>query len=71
MSKSRKGLKKDGMRGYVVTGPAGAFFIERDRPGRFLLRAPHTPKPFHNGDYRRLRDARRDAESWAGLHGEA
>ena len=63
---ARKGLKRT-MRGYIVTGPAGEFHIERERRGKFLLRAPHTPPPFHNGDYRRLMDARRDAESWAGL----
>lgn len=65
--RARKGLKKVGMRTYQVEGPAGSFQIERDGRSRFLLRAPHTIPPFHNGEYRRLIDARRDAESWAGL----
>lgn len=34
---TRKGLKKLGMRRYVVTGPNGRWIIERDRPWRFLV----------------------------------
>ncbi len=69
MSASRKGLKKHGMRGYIISGPRGTILIERERRGRFLLRTGGTALPFYNGEYRLLRDARRDAESWAGLHG--
>ena len=67
MSASRKGLKKHGLRGYVITGPRGKVYIERERRGRFLLRTGGTAHPFYNGEYRLLRDARRDAESWIGL----
>lgn len=64
---SRKGLKRHGMRAYVIEGPAGRFEIERDRPWRWLVRAAHIPRPFYSEQFRRLMDARRAAEQWAGV----
>lgn len=72
MSASRKGLRRYGMGGYVVQGPAGGFFIDRERHrgghgANFRLRPQHIPKPFYSQEFRRLMDARRVAEDWAGL----
>lgn len=65
-SLSRKGLRRIGMRTYAVASAAGPIEIERDRPGRWLVRLPTTIKPFHNGEFPTLRLARKSAEAWAG-----
>lgn len=76
--KSRKGLKREGMRAYRVTGPAGTFIIERERPWRFVVRPLGWPRApggkgrqrdvfFQNEAHRTLTAARAFAEARAGL----
>ena len=62
---ARKGLKRLGMRRYLVEGPDRAFEIERARPGKFLVREFGMPNAFFNQAFRRLFEARRAAEYWA------
>ena len=64
---SVKGLKRHGMREWIVTGPGGTFIIRRERPRLYLLRAAHMPPQFFNQEFTHLRDARREAEDWAGV----
>lgn len=64
---ARRGLKKIGMRTYQITGPDGVVEIERDHARRWLVRGPGYPRPFFNMDALRLRDARDQAELWAGI----
>lgn len=63
----RKGLKRSGMRSYAVEGPERTYEIERDRPGKYLVREAGMPRAFFNCAYRTLTEARRTAEYWAGL----
>lgn len=64
---SRKGLKRYGMRSYLVEGPHARFVIERERPWRWLIRHINVPPGFYSEKFRRLSDARKQAEGWAGL----
>jgi hypothetical protein len=66
----RAGLKRYGMRAYLVAGPSGAWIIERDRPYRFFVKRQDGPAPY--GDFfafkfNRLGPARRYAEHLAGI----
>lgn len=72
MSKSRKGLKKLGLRRYIVTGPKGVWIIERERPWRFVVRPEGwavDPRGgfFQTPPFLRLYLARHYAETQAGL----
>lgn len=66
---TRKGLKKIGLRCYLVSGPRKNMIIERDRPWRFFAYPEGLPPyrgDFFNTKFRRLGDARRYAEEQAG-----
>lgn len=70
MPDARKGLKRHGMRAYIVHGPAADYVIQRDRPWRFLVRNAIFANIY--GDFmavrfHRLFDARAWAEKQAGL----
>lgn len=67
MSASRRGLKRIGMRKYLVQGDGGAFHIEREASRRFLVRPAGFHSAFYFAVYRRLRDARLHAEQLAGV----
>ena len=71
MSPSRKGLKRLGMRRYVVTGPRGTCIIERERPWRFVVRPegwPVDPRgALFQMKFNRLGAARSHAETQAGI----
>jgi hypothetical protein len=54
---ARKGLRRIGLRAYVVSGPKGRVVIERERRGHFLVRPEKLPRAFNYGDYRLLREA--------------
>ena len=54
---ARKGLRKCGLRSYIITGPRRSVIIERDRRGHFLVRPESLPRVFNYGDYPFLRDA--------------
>lgn len=62
----RRGLKRHGMRSYIVKGPLGDFLIERERPWRFALRRADMPPGFFMERFRRLGAAREVAEAYAG-----
>lgn len=64
---ARCGLKRIGLREWLVEGPHGTYVIERDSPRRWYVRAAHIPKQFYNDKFRRLRDARVVAEGFAGV----
>jgi hypothetical protein len=69
MSASRKGLKRAGLRRYVVAGARKEMLIERECPGKFFVRPvdfPDAPHGFFSQTFRRLRDARAYAEEQAG-----
>ena len=70
MSKSRKGLKRHGMRGYLVEGPGGAqMIVERDRPWRWFVKDPRHGKQmgdFFAIKFKRLGAARAYAEQRVG-----
>ena len=69
MSASRKGLKRLGLRRYIVEGPR-PMVIERDRPWRWFVRPasyPNAPGGFFSQTFRRLRCARAYAEAQAGI----
>lgn len=67
---ARKGLKKIGLRRYLIEGPMRAFIIERDAPYRFFV-SPQLygtmPHGFFAQAFKRLKDAREHAEKQAGL----
>lgn len=79
---ARKGLKKYGMRAYIVEGAGGRWLIERERPARFIVypegwaRAPMPPGKakrrvrdhfFTKPPFRRLSEARSYVEKQAGI----
>ena len=66
MDNARKGLKRHGLRSYIVDGTR-PMIIERERPRRFKVRPADWQPSFHFDVFRRLRDARVAAEGWAGL----
>jgi hypothetical protein len=63
----RKGLKRHGMRAYIVQGPERAILIERERPSVFRVRPADMPPAFDFGQYRRLGVARQYAEELAAI----
>ncbi len=71
MSASTKGLKRLGMRRYVVAGPRGVWIIERERPWRFVAHPEGWPRDpsgaFFEIRFRRLGAARQHAEAQAGV----
>ena len=68
---ARKGLQRLGMRRYVVSGPAGTWIIERERPWRFVVRPEDWPVDhggaFFEMRFKRLFKARGHAEAQAGI----
>lgn len=64
---TRKGLKRYGMRSYIVKGPAASIVIERERPWRFAIRHENMPPGFFMEKFRRLGRARAVAEAYAGV----
>lgn len=70
MSRANKGLKRHGLRSYIVEGPADSYVIVRDRPWRFLVRNAKFPviyNDFFAMRFRNLKRARTFAEEAAGL----
>lgn len=67
----RKGLKRFGMRSYIIRGPKDAIVIERERPWRFSIRHEDMPVGFYMERFRLLREARAAAEEWAGIDEKA
>ena len=70
MSRSIKGLKRYGMRSFLVEGPVTSFIIQRDRPWRWLVRNAQFANiygDFFAVKFGRLTDARAFAEKEAGL----
>lgn len=64
---ARKGLKRHGLRAYVVHGPVRSVLIERERPSVFRVRPADMPPAFDYGQYRRLGVARQYAEELAAI----
>lgn len=64
---ARKGLKRYGMRSYIVSGPRCTIIITRERPGKYSYRISFHPQAFWIGIHARLCDARASAEALAGL----
>jgi hypothetical protein len=62
----RKGLKRYGMRSYIVKGPKAVIVIERERPWRFSIRHETMPPGFFMEKFKRLGKARAAAETYAG-----
>lgn len=67
MNNSRKGLKRHGMRHYIVVGPSRSVLIERCGPKKYRTRLADMPPAFFYQEYRRLGKARDDAEVLASL----
>lgn len=63
----RKGLKRYGLRAYIVQGPERAILIERERPSVYRVRPFDMPTAFDFGQYRRLTLARKYAEELAAI----
>ena len=68
MSTSRKGLKRVGMRRYIVAGSDGRVLaIDKDAPSRWYVQPPDWPRNgFFAHRFKRLRDARAYAEQAIG-----
>lgn len=67
MSTSRKGLKRVGMRRYLVEGDSRALAIDRDSATRWFVMPPDWPRNgFFAHQFRRLKDARAYAEAVIG-----
>lgn len=67
---SRKGLKRHGMRSYIVEGPLATFIIQRDKPWRYFVRHSRFANvyaDFFAIKFRRLGAARAFAEKEAGI----
>lgn len=64
---SRRGLKRHGMRSYIVAGPRSTWIIERERPWRFAIRRVDMPPQFYAEKFRRLALARAAVEFYAGI----
>jgi len=62
----RKGLKRYGMRAYIVCGPRASIIIERERPWRYAIRHEGHPAGFFMEKFKRLKIARAVAEKYAG-----
>lgn len=65
----RCGLRRDGLRGYLIEGPNGIWRIERDkRSTYYVAREPMLrPAGLFAQKFNRLGAARRYAESQAGM----
>lgn len=63
---ARRGLKKFGLRAYIVVG-VRSILIERERPSVFRVRPADMPPAFDYGQYRRLGVARQYAEELAAI----
>lgn len=63
MSNPRKGLKRYGMRSYIVSGPSALIVIERERPWRYSIRHEDMPSGFYMEKFKRLWQARAAAEA--------
>lgn len=64
----RRGLKKLGLRCYIVRGLKASIIIERERPWRFSIRHADMPPGFYMQKFRRLGKARAVAEAYAGVN---
>lgn len=61
---ARKGLKRHGLRSYIITGPKFSFIIRRARPGKFLVRKEeYEAMPW--ADFAIMFHTLRDARAWA------
>ena len=67
MSKSRKGLKKFGLRCYILFGIRATILIEREAKRKFRVKPASMPVPFYFEEFPLLRDARKYAEELAGV----
>ena len=68
MSKSTKGLKRNGLRSWIVPSQTSrSIIIERERPRHFRIRPVDMPPAFYYAEYRLLRAARQHAEELAAL----
>lgn len=66
---ARKGLKRYGMRSYIVVGRENSYIIQRLRPWKFIVRnakVENLYSDFMSIRFRRLKDARDWAEKQAG-----
>lgn len=64
---SRKGLKRIGMRSYLIHGAKAAIVIDRERPWRWAIRHEDMPPGFYMEKFNRLAKARMAAEAYAGV----
>lgn len=67
MSASRKGLKRSGMRSYLVQGSKASIVIDKERPWRWAIRHEDMPVGFYLEKFTRLAKARMAAEGYAGI----
>ena len=69
MLNPRKGLKRYGMRSYIVRGPRGCWEIERERRNKFYVGPAPLVRPsgFFAQKFNRLCEAREFAEQSAGI----
>jgi len=67
VSKSRKGLKKWGLRAYIIHGISATVLIEREAKRKFRVKHASMPVPFYFEEFPLLRDARKYAEELAGV----
>jgi len=69
MADPRRGLHRDGLRGYVVVGPCGVWRIERDKRSKYYVARDPIMRPagLFAQKFNRLTAARRYAEGQAGL----
>lgn len=63
---ARRGLKKVGLRSYLIEGPAATIVIEREANHRFSIRHHGHHPSFFLQRFRRLSAARLAAEYFAG-----
>lgn len=61
---ARKGLKRHGLRSYIITGPKFSFIIRRARPGKFLVRKEEF-EALPWSDFAIMFHTLRDARAWA------
>lgn len=67
MSASRKGLKRLGLRNYIIFGIVRTVVIEKECRRRFRVKPASLPVPFYFEEFSLLRDARKYAEELAGV----
>lgn len=64
---ARRGLRRYGMRSYLVQGSKASIVIDKERPWRWAIRHEDMPVGFYMEKFKRLAAARMAAEGYAGL----